>query len=189
MKILAFDTCISGCSAALLEDGKITFSKKEPKPSQQAEILMILLEEALRARSLEYKNLDAIAVTNGPGSFTGTRIGLATAKGISLVTGVPVFAASTLEVAAFADGNNKITVIQDAGRGMVYIQEFPGENIFPTLVNHADIADSNIIEVKEINAESLAFLAVKNISRACSGEKILPLYIRPPDAKLPGKCA
>ncbi len=190
MKILAFDTCISGCSAALLEDGKITCAKKEYKPSQQAETLMILLEEALRAKGLEYKNLDLIAVTNGPGSFTGTRIGLMAAKGIALVTGVPIFAASTLEVAAFAAAKTeKITIIQDAGRGMIYMQEFPGKNGFPTLISRADVLASGVIEVKEIRAESLARLAAANINRASSGEEILPLYIRPPDAKLPGKCA
>jgi len=151
---------------------------------------MNLLEQALCADRLEYKNLDVIAVTNGPGSFTGTRIGLATAKGISLVSGVPIFAASTLEVEAFAVAKSEnITVIQDAGRGMVYMQEFPGKNGFPALIPRADIAVLDVFEVKEVDAESLARLAAENINRASSGDKILPLYIRPPDAKLPGKCA
>jgi len=193
MNILGFDTCLGRLSVALLRDGEIIFHKEEPTLSRQAEVIMEFLEEALATGRLGYEDLSAIAVTNGPGSFTGVRIGLSVAKGISLVTGVPIFAASTLQVMASKSTNlKKITMIQDAGRGMVYSQSFlleegyPAPVAEPILISRNDM-DAGSIEVSKVEAESLVRLAALRIDLACPEEKILPLYIRAPDAKLPAK--
>src|ERR1700761_4346928 len=158
MKILAFDTCLGFCSVVLLQDNSVTFRKNEEIKSMQAEILIPFLEEALRSNHIWYQDLNFLAVTNGPGSFTGLRIGLSAAKTISLLSDLPVFSCSTLEVQAFAEliknpALKTIKIIQDAGRGMVYSQEFEFKNVVPIAKSEAEIISrelvGNSIEVKK----------------------------------------
>lgn len=94
--------------------------------------LLGMIETLLARHGLSVENLDAIAVAAGPGSFTGIRIGLATAEGISLATGVPVAGISSLEAAAStARTRGRIAAALDAGGGSVYhaMFEADGKNI------------------------------------------------------------
>lgn len=82
MKILAFDTANNTASVALSDNDNILAYAEELRPSMQAENLMPMIEQVMKAAQCSYDELDYLAVTNGPGSFTGIRIGLAVAKGI-----------------------------------------------------------------------------------------------------------
>ena len=81
-RILAFDVSNNSCSVAISAGQEILAYREDLRPSMQAEILILLIERALQSINYDYKDIDYLALTNGPGSFTGIRIGLATAEGI-----------------------------------------------------------------------------------------------------------
>lgn len=126
--ILALDCSAASCSAALWRDGAIAAHRFEAMARGQAEALMPLVEAVMRAAEARYAELDLVAVTVGPGSFTGLRIGLAAARGIALAAGVPAlgitsFAAVAAAVRADASDRDLAVAIDDR-RGGVYWQEF-----------------------------------------------------------------
>ncbi|HJD62559.1 MAG TPA: tRNA (adenosine(37)-N6)-threonylcarbamoyltransferase complex dimerization subunit type 1 TsaB [Rickettsia endosymbiont of Degeeriella rufa] len=143
MKILAFDTANNTSSVALSDKDNILAYAEEVRPSMQAENLMPMIEQVMKAAQCSYDALDYLAVTNGPGSFTGIRIGLAAAKGILLakenIKGVTV---SNFEHAYFrAMGQvkdyDKIYVFLNAYRSQLYLQIFDrsGETNEPLLID------------------------------------------------------
>lgn len=130
MKILAFDTANNTASVALSDNDNILAYAEELRPSMQAENLMPMIEQVMKASQCLYDELDYLAVTNGPGSFTGIRIGLACAKGILFskenIKGVAV---SNFEHAYFrAIGQvkdyDKIYVFLNAYRSQLYLKIF-----------------------------------------------------------------
>ena len=99
--ILAIDSSSGACSVAVLRGGKIVAYREELTTSQQAKFLIIMVEVALADSGLQYGDLSQIAVTIGPGSFTGIRIALDAARGIGFAAGIPVLGFSGLEVMAY----------------------------------------------------------------------------------------
>ena len=100
LSILAFDTATRGCSVALWCDGNILASAAEEMERGQSAALMPMVERVLKNANKGFDGLDALAVTTGPGAFTGLRIGLAAARGMALASGLPVFGITTLDVVA-----------------------------------------------------------------------------------------
>ncbi len=98
-KILAIDTSHAICSVALNISEKIT-SRVSAAPRQHARQLLPMIEALLAEQGLRARDLDAIALVIGPGSFTGLRIGAGVAQGLSFATGVPVLCISSLAVMA-----------------------------------------------------------------------------------------
>src|SRR5688500_6613854 len=123
MKILAFDTCCGSFSIAVLANDTIIASYEEKASNLQSKELMIKISEILLAHNLKYQDFEYIAVTNGPGSFTGIRIGIAAAQGISVVTNAPIIGVTTLEAFAYTSFGHAVVAL-DAGRGQYYYQEF-----------------------------------------------------------------
>src|SRR6187455_2235246 len=101
MRVLAIDTALESCSAAVLDtaNGKVT-SEALPMLRGHAEALMPLIGRVMKQSDMAFSALDRIAVTTGPGSFTGLRVGIAAARGIALAAGKPAVGVTTL--AAFA---------------------------------------------------------------------------------------
>src|ERR1700750_2022211 len=102
MRVFAIDTAIEACSAAVLdtERGAILARESVPMARGHAEALMPLIKRVLDRAALDIGSYDRIAVTTGPGSFTGLRVGIAAARGIGLAAGKPVVGLTTL--AAYA---------------------------------------------------------------------------------------
>ena len=129
------DTATNACSAALWEDGRIVASKFEAMTRGQAERLVPLIGEVLDDAQATWESLDRLAVTIGPGAFTGLRIGLSTARGLALAANKPLVGITTLEAVAHAvaieerQGRNLLVVL-DAKRADVYAQLF-GPNLSP----------------------------------------------------------
>ena len=91
MRVLAIDTALEACSAAVLDTEHVAMSVHEslPKLRGHAEALMPMIARVMDRAGLDFAALDRIAVTTGPGSFTGLRVGLAAARGLALATGKP----------------------------------------------------------------------------------------------------
>jgi tRNA threonylcarbamoyladenosine biosynthesis protein TsaB len=129
MLVLAFDTSLSACSAALWRDGRILARAFERMERGHAEALVPMIAGLLSEAELRPADVDRIAVTVGPGTFTGIRIGLATAEGLGLASGRPVVGVTTLEAVARAvpqaeRPGRTLVVALDAGHADLYVQCF-----------------------------------------------------------------
>jgi len=123
MCLLAIETATSSGSYAILRDGKIIYQDIIDMRTTHSETIMVRVDDALKALKIDKKEIEGICVSNGPGSFTGCRIGLATAKGISTGLRIPLVAFDTLEVlAANAYGTDKnILSVIDARMNEAYV--------------------------------------------------------------------
>ena len=124
MRLLAIDTAMAACSAAVLEEGADLPRAAACVAMERghAEALAPMVAEAMAKARLGFRDLDRIAVTIGPGTFTGVRIGLALARGLGLALAVPVIGIETLTAIAAnepADGL-PLLVAADARREEVY---------------------------------------------------------------------
>src|SRR6476661_3042727 len=130
MRVLAIDTALDACSAAVFDTdhGGITASESVAMARGHAEAVMPLLARVMNLAEIDFANLDRIAVTTGPGSFTGLRVGISAARGIALAAGKPAIGLTTL--AGFAAphiAENDLTPIVaavDARHDHVYLQVF-----------------------------------------------------------------
>ena len=125
MKVLAFDSSGGGCSAAVLSGSQVLARESAPMLRGQAEHLVPMIARAMSAASTGFDALDLIAVTLGPGAFTGVRIGIATAQGLSLATSVPALGLGSFEALAAAVPANL-----RAGRALLVAIESRREELF-----------------------------------------------------------
>ncbi len=227
MKILGFDTAMGACSAAVWADGVIAAHSLRALERGHAEALVPMLEEVRAAAGSEYRDFDFFAVTVGPGTFTGIRVGLATARGLGLATGRPVIGVTTLEVLARAamerqeTGCETTLAVIDARRDEVYAQAFSrgGAPLWPPAIlavtevagklgpgavyvvgtgakavgarlaaagqPHTLVGDSICAHP---DAAQVVALAAERAGSAPHGKWSAPspLYLRAPDARLPG---
>lgn len=128
--ILAFDTALGPCSVAVWKGDCIAAQRVIEERNQQTSQLVPVISELMDESGLSLKELSSIATTIGPGSFTGIRIGLATARGLSLATAVPIKAITTLELFAWQavqrhrDKDVPILSVINAYRNQLYWQKF-----------------------------------------------------------------
>jgi tRNA threonylcarbamoyladenosine biosynthesis protein TsaB len=128
-RLLAFDVAGAACSAAIWEHGRIRASARESMSRGHSERLLPMIQSVLAAAGLEIADLDAIAVTRGPGGFTGVRIGLAAARGLALAGGLPAlgltgFQASAAALTVEAAAGRRIVVALESKRAEFYLQQF-----------------------------------------------------------------
>lgn len=120
--ILSLETSESVCSAALHHGGQLLGSVMICKPQSHSEILNNMIAKLMDLAALKLKNIEAVAIAKGPGSYTGLRIGTSTAKGLCFALEVPLIAVNTLEAMAYgykSGGGYKCPMI-DARRMEVY---------------------------------------------------------------------
>lgn len=217
MRILALDTALSACSAAIWDDGTVSAQEFLPIERGHAEALLPMVERVRAEAGLPYDSLDRLAVTVGPGAFVGIRVGLAAARGLAVALDLPVVGLTTFELLAAGAGfeGQPVSVAIDARNDQIYFQQFSDDLepiAAPALIKVADGAeqlkqgDSILIGS---GAAKIA-LALDNGCRAAvrivhdilpdaavsarlaagrkchKGTEIAPLYLRPPDARLPG---
>lgn len=122
MRILAIEASARVAGVAFLENGRILAEQMVNGPLTHSETLMPMVESVVELAGKTPEDIEYIAVTCGPGSFTGLRIGAATAKGLALGLQVPVVAVSTLEAAAYNARlwPGLVVPVMDARRGQVY---------------------------------------------------------------------
>lgn len=157
-RILGLDTSTEACSAALHADGRVVAQRFEQRERGHAERIVPLVLELLAEAAIGFDSLDAIAVTTGPGSFTGVRIGLATARGFTLASQLPLIGIGTLEVIAAGvpavERAGKVTIATIAALpGQVYAQAFDEQ-----LVPLAPAAACTFVEVVALAGDRSALL-------------------------------
>lgn len=126
MRVLGIESATFAQSVALIEDDRVVAEASYRAEGGHGGRLMPTLDEVLRRAGISSGDLDAVAVSVGPGSFTGLRVGLATAKGLALGAGVTLVGVSTLEVLAEGYGvqGGSICTLLDAYRGEVFTAMF-----------------------------------------------------------------
>lgn len=224
MLILAFDTAQQACSAAISRDGELVSYCHRLMQRGHAEHLLPMVEAVRKQAAVSFGDLDFIAVTVGPGTFSGVRVGLAAARALALVQDIPILGVGTLELLAQGAvragtpdamaGRNIIAAI-DARRGDLYTQSFDaaGQALTAAAVGPASPAfaapdqppgvivgtgavllqavlpewrlDSRIVQP---DAAVLA-LAAEDWRHRISRRPPAPVYLRAPDARLPGQAS
>jgi tRNA threonylcarbamoyladenosine biosynthesis protein TsaB len=148
--ILQIETATTSCSVALARDGSVLGFKEVNERSIHAEVITLFIEELIKHAKLQYTDIDAVAVSCGPGSYTGLRIGISTAKGLCFALDKPLISIDTLGAMTngvinrqgYNPGDVLLCPMIDARRMEVYtaIYKTTGENIKATA---AEIIDEN----------------------------------------------
>ncbi len=149
--ILNIETATEVCSVSFSKNGQVIALKENFEGQSHAKLLTVFIDELLRENQLKIKNFDAIAVSMGPGSYTGLRIGASAAKGLAYAADLPLIAVSTLQSLALSvlqkpnkniERNAWICPMIDARRMEVYTAFFDTLNVQKTDIS-ADIIDEN----------------------------------------------
>lgn len=121
--ILAVDCCLKLTGVALMSDGKIIDSDQQDLGRKQTAELPVMVSRMLERNGAAFDALDYVALTNGPGYFTGIRVGAAYASGLAYASGAKVIPVSSLEMLAKSSGTSgKILAVVYAGHGYVYAE-------------------------------------------------------------------
>jgi tRNA threonylcarbamoyladenosine biosynthesis protein TsaB len=152
MNLLAFDACFGAVSVAVCSRGaeglRVLSESYEARTSGHAERLVPMIEETVQRSGLALGDIDRLAVTMGPGGFTGVRVGVAAARALSLATGKPAVGVTSLAAMAHearrllgdASQGRRLVVAVDARAGMVYAQAFDDEAGEAVLLEPIDAA-------------------------------------------------
>ncbi|HEY6139543.1 MAG TPA: tRNA (adenosine(37)-N6)-threonylcarbamoyltransferase complex dimerization subunit type 1 TsaB [Thermoanaerobaculia bacterium] len=188
MLVLAADTSLPILSAALLRDGALLGSVALEGKGSRNEKLLPAIDWLLSESGVDRHAIDLFAVTRGPGSFTGVRIGLATMQGLALALDKPLIAMSTHEAIAPAQGH--VTIVDDAGRGEFYVSEFDDgqETRAPHLVGAHGVRPSLAIADYLQSHNVAAACARRALAIVARGDAeryrdVTPIYVRLAEAE------
>jgi len=218
VKILAVDTALGACSAALLQDGRVLSRRWTAMERGHAEALAPMVDEVMREANLTFQMLDRLAVTVGPGTFTGQRVGLAFMRGLRVALEKPLVGVTSLaamaEQARSEAGVSRAAAIHDARRGELYL-EVLGDALSARLLTFEETCSALgglrgqlvlagtaakrmaealdgadlAITVADIVAPDAVWVARLALGMEPGASPPRPLYLRAPDAKLPAKPA
>lgn len=161
MKILALDSSGIVASVAIVEDNTLLAGYTVNYKKTHSQTLLPMLDEVAKMTELDLSTIDAIAVAAGPGSFTGLRIGSATAKGLALALKKPLVAVPTVEALAYNlyDTNGLICPIMDARRNQVYTGIYRFENHkLVTLEDQMAVSITDLLDKLNERGEPVTFL-------------------------------
>ena len=189
MRLLAFETSAKAASVALFEDGNLLAEQYQNTGLTHSQTLMVMAEQMLSQCNLTAQDVNAVAVANGPGSFTGVRIGVAAAKGFAWGAQIPIYGVSTLESMAMGLGiyDGFVCPVMDARRQQVYNTIFymdKGKMIRQT--PDRAIALSDLGEELKKLAQGLPVFLVGDGSILCYNtlKDVVPNLILPPEGRM-----
>jgi len=210
MKILGLDTAMAACSAAVIDtDVAQPFAAAFLAMERgHAEVLPPMVAEVMKTAGLDFSQIDRIAVTTGPGTFTGVRIGLAFARGIGLARGIPVIGINSLSaIAANEPARSPLLVVADARNYEIYAARFDADHkliVAPHVTTTIAAAVELVAGTVVLGSAAAAVVAASGrddltLSSVCHlpvaaqfaalvadmvpGAMPSPLYLRAPDAK------
>ena len=227
LTLLTLDTATTGCSVTVWRGGEVLAHDAREMSRGQSEALLPMAVSALKSAGLVAADLSAIAVTRGPGAFTGMRIGLAAARGLALALSIPCIGVTTLEAVAHgvqadersANKGANVTILAavESKRADIYVQLFDCElaplcepqaadgpamaallkkddtvlAVGDAALRAQDMLAEHGVAVRLSTAPSLpdtrivAEIAARRFAPHANTLPPEPLYLRPPDAKLP----
>ena len=147
-RLILIETSTALCSAALAEDGIITSYRESSAPKAHASLTAVFIQEMLAEKGLTIADCDAVCVSMGPGSYTGLRVGVSTAKGLCFGSGKPLIAVGTLDtlVAQAPSAFRYIIPMIDARRMEVYSAVF---EVAGQAGNDGDAAGNDVRQITE----------------------------------------
>ncbi len=204
VRILAVDTCFGACSAAIVEGGSVLAGRYVVMERGHAEALAPMVDAVMKGAGLAFSDLHKLAVTTGPGTFTGQRVGLAFMRALRVALGKPLVGITSLaamaEQARRQAGTPIAAAVHDAKRGEVYL-EMIGHPVPAQLMTMADAqallrpfegialagtAASHFQHAKVFDIVAPDAVWVARLAAPIEAtEAPRPLYLRAPDAKLP----
>jgi tRNA threonylcarbamoyladenosine biosynthesis protein TsaB len=181
MLILAIDTALDACAVAVLdtEAAKLIARESQAMKRGHAEAVMPMIARVIKQAGIGFDALDRIAVTTGPGSFTGLRVGLSAARGIGLAAGKPVVGLTTLTAYAAAmvseSGEYPIIAAIDARHDQVYYQVVSGDgtNLIRARVGSIEEA----LEAARFGAPRLIGNAARILADRWPARALLPVQV------------
>jgi tRNA threonylcarbamoyladenosine biosynthesis protein TsaB len=205
--ILGLDTCLNACGVAVLDGERVLAAAREPMARGHQERLASLARDVVAQAGIAFDDLERIGVTVGPGSFTGLRVGLAFAKGLAAALDIPAVGVGVLEGLAAEAAEGRTIAAVDARRDQVYLQAFEdGAALGPPQA--LAIADALALTAAQgpanlvgsgapllaaaapgavvILAESVDPVQAARLAARKPAHAPAPLYLRAPDARLPG---
>jgi len=213
--LLAFDTATPAVTAALHDGSRVLAAETVVSTRRHGELLAAVIEKVLAGGGAARGDLDAVAVGTGPGPYTGLRAGLVTARVLGSALGVPAVGVCTLDVIARAAApeaaGREFIVAADARRKEVYWARYdpaarrisgpavgrPAELAAAELTASCPVAGEGPVLYPELGgdplpprypqAAHLAEIAVQSLAEHVPGQPPEPLYLRRPDARVPGK--
>jgi tRNA threonylcarbamoyladenosine biosynthesis protein TsaB len=149
MKVLAIDTALGACSAAVLDGDTVLAHRFEAMDRGHAERVAPMVHEVMQEAGMSFAALDRLGVTTGPGTFTGQRVGIAFMRGLRIALKRPLVGVTTLECMLAAvlqtSGLDAAAALHDARRGEVYgAASLKGELIVPVCIMNFDDATARI---------------------------------------------
>jgi len=190
--ILAFETSAKAASVALMEDGKLLAESYQNTGMTHSQTLMVMAQDLLKTAGKTVEQLTAAAVAEGPGSFTGIRIGVAAAKGLAWGASLPCCGVSTLEAMALGLGafQGYVCPVMDARRSQVYNALF-----HVSYGNYTRIREDRAISLQDLgkdlqNLEEPVFL-VGDGSILCYNTLLetVPHLVMPPEHRMHQRAA
>jgi tRNA threonylcarbamoyladenosine biosynthesis protein TsaB len=181
MLILAIDTALDACAAGVLDTdaGRLIAQESLSMKRGHAEALMPLIVRVIKASGLGFAALDRIAVTTGPGSFTGLRVGLSAARGIALAADKPVVGVTTLTAYAAPvvnkGGEHPVISAIDARHDHVYLQVVAGNGSSLVWPRVAPIAEA--LEAARFGAPHLVGNAAKILGQRWPADALAPVQV------------
>jgi len=210
VKLLAVDTALGACSVAVIDGEQVRAHRHEFMDRGHAEALAPMVDETMNDAKIEFSSLDRLAVTTGPGTFTGQRVGLAFMRALRIALHRPLIGITTLaamaEAAKAETGLARAIALHDARRDEVYVQidDKPEVLLFEDMARmlrsidgKAQIALAGTAAVRACDALSKRFVlstirqpdalwvARLAVMAPETDTAPRPLYLRAPDAKLP----
>ncbi len=214
LRILALDAALAQCSAAVLAGDRVLAERVERGARGQVQRLAPMAAAVLETAGVTAAALDAVAVTLGPGSFTGVRAALALAHGLALAAGVPLVGVTVAEALAAAlpplSPGRALWVAVDSRRGRVFLDRDPAGEGRPQAVAldalpppdgpvavAGDAAievasrlaaagiDTQLTDARQPLARHVARAAARRIANHMPGRPVLPLHVDAPEARLP----
>jgi tRNA threonylcarbamoyladenosine biosynthesis protein TsaB len=183
MLILAIDTALDACGAAVLDTGanKLIAVESLPMKRGHAEALMPLIARVMKDSALPFAALDRVAVTTGPGSFTGLRVGLSAARGIALAAQKPVVGVTTLSAYAAPvvseGGEHPVISAIDARHDQVYFQVVSGNGSSLIRPRVGTVAEA--LEASSFGAPYLVGNAAKIVAERWPADAQPPVKVEP----------
>ena len=209
--LLAIDTCGPQCSACAydIESDKFHFSRSDSIGRGHSEHLLDMIEQEFKKSGCDWQDIDRIAVVRGPGSFTGLRVGLATARALSLSLNIPCSGITVFDVLSFTFSDGApLTCLLDARRDQIWIQNFTADGspisvprgidtkkvldaCESSITRFVGSASSTVAAMRneeiEILSESdsinIEFAARLSAGLSPNPDSVSPLYLRDADAK------